>query len=225
MMSRPVLTLLSVGICLLGLAACGSDRDALATMNTVRNAATTLAKPITQRETPPTAPPRVTRAVLDTILSPVDLVTLENNGAQAVVGKIATNGDVETWSSVDNLRLSMREGVVLASRGFSDDLMSAQVPRLAQIKQTNTPYTRRYVTLTGDDQPVTQAFDCKTARVGGESITIVDLKFATQRITEACAGPTGSFTNDFWFEIGGKLRRSRQWVGEAVGFVVVEHLQ
>jgi hypothetical protein len=223
-MMRHPFPLLAGVMALFAVTACGTDRDATATIRSMQTSASALVGGL-KTPTSPAPPARVTRDVLNTITSPVDLVLVEKAGVQGVIGKLGTSGDVETWASIDNLTLSMRDGMILATRGFAGDLMSAQVPRLSQVMKPGQPYTRRYGVLSGDDQIMMQQFDCQTARVGAETITIVDLRFATQRITETCVGPTGAHKNDFWVETGGKLRRSRQWIGESIGFVVVEHLR
>jgi hypothetical protein len=221
MMTRPF-QLFAGCLVMLAVSACGSDRDETATLRSLQTSASGV---VGIFKKPTAAPPtRVTRAVLDVITSPVDVVTLENANVQAVIGKLSTSGNVETWTSVDSRTLSMRDGMILATRGFAGDLMSAQVPRLSQIMQTGQPYVRRYGLLSGDDQMVMQRFECQTEKVGAKSITIVDLRFSTQRITETCVGATGAHKNDFWIESTGKLRQSRQWIGEAMGFVVVGHL-
>lgn len=167
----------------------------------------------------------LTRATLANVVTPVDLVTIERTGAQALIAKIAINRDVETWSSVDNKTLSMRGGVVLATRGLGDDLMSASVPQVARLQQVGPTYQRAHVVLDGEDKPVTSQFNCSTASNGPETITVVERSYSTVRLTERCLGATSGFSNDYWFDLGGKLRRSRQWISESVGHVVIEHLK
>lgn len=208
----------------LTVAACGSDKTNDGPTEALKAVASTLSAPLRAKPDAGAKGIGLTREALANILTPVDLVTVEKTGAQGVIAKIGANNGVETWSSVDGKTLSMRNGVVLATRGLGGDLMSASVPTPAQLRQGGS-YQRVHTLLDGEDKPVILRFDCRAARSGDETITVVERGYATQRIEETCTGETGSFSNAYWFEIGGKLRRSRQMVSESVGFVVIEHLQ
>ena len=218
----PRALLLLLGI--IGLSACGSDNNQTGTATPIGVAASALKNSLGRAAKPAPGGIGMTRATLANIVTPVDLVTIETSGAQGVIAKISTNRVVETWSSLDNKTLSMRDGVVVATRGLGADLMSAAVPQLAQLRSSQ-PFTRSHVTLSGEDKPITSSYFCHPVQNGPKNIVVVERSYATQHITEQCNGPDSGFSNDYWFEIGGKLRRSRQFVSESVGFVVIEHLR
>jgi hypothetical protein len=222
-MTRLAIRLAIASFAALWLAACGSDTGQIATISAARTIATMAAGQMTGRGTPAPAGIGMTRATLANIVTPVDLVTIETSGAQGVIAKIGTNRGVETWSSVDKKTLSFRNGIILATRGLGGDLMSAAVPARTQVTVPGT-HNRRHVVLNGQDQPETLQFQCRTTAVGPDSVIVVERSYATQHYQETCSGPSGSFSNDYWAGIGGNLRKSRQWVSERVGFVVVEHL-
>lgn len=207
-----------------GLSACGSDQKEISTFSALQSYGTGLAGKFRKTAVPAGASQGITRATVDGIGAPVDLVTIENRGAQGLIVQVGTNGSVETWSSADNKTLSMRNGMLVATRGLGGDLMSAAVPNLAQLESGQT-VKRAHTVLDGEDKPFTHRFDCRGIRNGAKTITVVERSYQTQHITEDCNGPDGSFSNDYWVQTGGKLRRSRQFVSESVGFVVIEHLQ
>ena len=217
----------SFALCLAmaGLSACGNDQNQGGFGAALKEAGSSLSGSISNKKKPVSGNIGLTRAALANIVTPVDLVTIESRNAQGVIAKIATNRGVETWSSVDKKTIAMRDGVIVATRGLGEDLMSASVPQLAQLQNGSLGHNRVHTVLDGEDKPVYQRFDCNAIRGGAETIVIVELAYATHHVTEACNGPSGRFTNDYWFQTGGKLRKSRQWISDSVGYVVIEHLQ
>lgn len=122
------------------------------------------------------------------------------------------NGDVQTWSSEKYETIALRQGMLIASRGFGADLMSADAPSLAQIASGHGSFARRYFYLNGGDQTQQYDFACNLASGGAEAITIMAKTYAARKVTESCSGATGSFSNDYWFDNGNILRQSHQMV-------------
>lgn len=170
------------------------------------------------------APAKLTRAQLDTIITPVQMVKLEKLGVEGLIAQIGTNRGIQTWSSVDTKTLSFQDGILIATRGFSGDLMTAEAPSRAQLADTRQDYLRHYVFLSGDNQEQRRNFTCVVVDFGPETITIVERAYATSWMRENCTGRTGSFDNDYWYDASGRLRQSRQWAGGTLGHVVIQHL-
>jgi len=206
---------------LVALGACGSDSDHLSGVTMARS----IASGVTGIGRAPEAPAGLglTRASLAQILTPVDLVTVESTGAQAVIAKIASNAGVETWSSVDKKTLSLRSGVLVASRGLGDDLIGASVPSLSQIL-AGGPYARSHSWTGDDDRVIRHDFSCRGQVIGITSVTVVERSYSVRHLREICTGAMGGFQNDYWQQIGGKLRQSRQYVSDGAGYVLIQHL-
>lgn len=207
-----------------GLTACGSDQAEFGATGAFKSAAMSTSDSLRGKDKADAAAP-ITRASLANIITPVDLVTIERRGAQGVIAKIATNRGVETWSSIDKKTIAMRDGVIVGTRGLGEDLMAAATPLLGQIRGGVGSYSRTHTLLDGEDKPVYHRYNCSANQAGSETITVVERSFAVMRVTETCKGPSGGFSNDFWFQNDGKLRKSRQWISESVGYVAIEHLR
>ena len=203
------------------LSACGSDNDRLNGFTVARDVVAGAASSV--RPAQQAGSLGLTRADLAQILTPVDLITVERLGAQGVIAKVATNAGVETWSSVDKKTVSFRAGVLVASRGLGDDLIGASVPPLSRIMAAD-PFTRSHSWMRGNDQVLRQDFTCRGTLVGSTAITIVERSYAVRQFRESCTGASGSFQNDYWVQMGGKLRQSRQFVSDGVGYVTIQHL-
>jgi hypothetical protein len=220
-----LLRLSSAAFLIAGLASCGPDQSQTGTTTALKAVGSAMSTSLHGGGKGASASTGLTRAQLAEIITPVDLVTIERRGAQGVIAKIATNQGVETWSSIDKKTIALRGGVVVATRGLGEDLMSASAPQIGQLLNAPSSYSRIHTILNGEDKPVHLRFNCQAIRKGGETITVVERAFATQRVTETCSGPDGAFANDYWFQTGGKLRKSRQWISESVGYVAIEHLR
>lgn len=207
----------------MSLTGCGTDTDRLQGFGIAKGIASDVTGKM-RRKAPPSKDLGLTRAGLASIKTPVDLVTIENVNATGVIAKIGSNNGVETWSSVDHRTLSMRNGVVVATRGLGADLMSASVPGVSTLASAGQGYGRVHVLLNGEDKPIKNRYSCSVADMGTETLTIVERSYTTRHMREECTGPQGSFANDFWFQSGGKLRKSRQWISQDVGYVLIQHL-
>ncbi len=155
---------------------------------------------------------RAFRANLEADGQPILLAsnaTLKYGTLHAPFGR---NGDVQTWASTGYQQISLRDGVMVATRGFGPDLMSAAAPSIATIARGNGTTRRQYFYLDGADQRQVVEYTCNLAVAGSESITVMTKVHATRKVTESCSGPAGSFTNSYWFENGLNLRQSSQFL-------------
>ncbi len=207
------------------LAGCGTDTDAIQGTRTLQ---AVVRQAVPGRPAAPAAPPGtvpgLTRAAVEAVPNPLMLVTIEARGATGVVAPAGRNGGVETWASADGKTLALRDGMLVATRGFGPDLISAATPSAAQVAAGGS-WTRLYVTLDGEDRTVPARHACTAAPAGAERLVIVERAYDTRRMRETCTGPGGaSIVNDFWFDAGGVLRQSRQWTGGPGGYVAIRRL-
>jgi len=213
-------TVLSLTLCL-GLAACGNDTESFAEAKLVRSV-------LTDRvggATPGAATPRLDRATLANILTPVQAVTRESTGQQAIIANVAVNNGVETWSSVDDVTISLRNGVLVATRGFGADLMAADVPSRAGLLALGSTHTRAHTMLNGLDQAVRTLYTCSVTKREPQAIVVVEISYQTTHVVETCSGGDQTFENAYWFDRAQNLRKSRQWVGADVGYLLIEDLR
>lgn len=206
--------------CLLGLSgivlmSCGTDVDETLSARSIV-AVGQSAVPGTRQAAPTSG---VTRAGVEGLGQPADMVTVERLGAAAAIIRFETNGDTETWVSFDQKSLALRQGQIVGTRGLQGDLVAAEVPALARIAAGNGTHSRTLVTIGDDDQTVQQTYSCTMSAAGPQAITILGKTHDTRRVVESCTGPDARFSNDYWFE-GGTLRQSRQWMGRTLGYIV-----
>lgn len=134
------------------------------------------------------------------------------------------NGPIRTWASKSYETISLKDGIVVATRGFGADLMSATAPTLGQAKSASGFFHRVYYYLDGADQPQQSDFDCNFASSGTETITVLGAAYATHRVTESCSNPQTRFENLYWFDGSGSLRQSLQYVSAQAALVQLQRV-
>lgn len=216
-MMKPFISLV-VGLFVL--VSCGNDTESFA----VARAAQAIAKAQLPGAQAPAAP-KLRRADLKDILSPIQLISIEQRNQKALVAETAQNGSVSTWSSVDKVTISLRNGVLVATRGLGDDLMAASAQPPSLKPAGGAAYTRLYTILNGSDQPVRVSATCSTVSNGGQTIEVVERIYQVTELVETCQAKTVTFDNQYWIDRSGNIRKSRQWVSPEVGQIVIEDLR
>lgn len=149
------------------------------------------------------------RGALEKAGQPVLLVTVPSRGAD-LFAPYGQNGPVITWATSAQQSIALDDGLLVATRGFGPDLMSASVPSLAQVSRATGTSHRDYYDLDGADQNRHFAYDCTLAPAGMEAVEVFGATYPTRKVTESCAGPDASFVNIYWFDADGRLRQSDQ---------------
>lgn len=169
------------------------------------------------------APAPVTRADIEKYGIPILRVVIPARGADALVTITDTKGDVVTWSTTDGTTFTLRDGVLIQTRGLGPDLMSSSVPSVADLLTPGGTHPRQYFFLGDNDQTTRRSYDCTVTIVGSETIEIFGRAHRVTRVSEECARAQGKITNDFWIE-GRTIRKSRQLASGGAGFIEFERV-
>jgi len=172
---------------------------------------------------PAKAPAKVTRADLEKFGVPILRTVMPVRGADALLTPIDAKGDVVTWSTTDGTTFTLRDGVLIQTRGLGSDLMSSQAPTVAQLLTPGGTHQRQYFFLGVEDRTTRRAYDCTVTIAGQETIEIFGRSHRVTKVAEECARPQGKITNDFWIE-GRTIRKSRQLVSGGTGFADFERV-
>ncbi len=169
----------------------------------------------------PVSTAKLSRPKIEKYGLPILRVIITSRGADALVTIRETKGDVVTWTTADGTTFTLRNGVLIQTRGLGPDLMSAAVPGVAQLKKAGGSHRRSYFFLGEDDQPERRDYACTMAVVGNEVIVIYAKSHATLHVSEECIRAEGKITNDFWIE-GSTIRKSRQLISPGIGYLESE---
>ena len=211
---RRIIAAVSAALVVASLSACGNDKAArenpfALALTSIRDRSAPKADPASQ----------LTREAIDQIEVPLILAVLETRDVSGALVQIGDNGGDETWASSYQVAVILRDGVLRGTRGFGEDMMSADVPSLRQLRTDGSATRRSYYHLDGNDQTRTDEFACRVQYSGAESLEVVGRTFATRRYAEVCRNDREQFTNEYWFKNSGKIVQSRQWVSPSVGFL------
>lgn len=142
-------------------------------------------------------------------------VALPERGQQAVLSRSGVNGDVETWMTADQVSFSLRQGVLVASRGLGFDLMGADVQ--GTLDALGAPargaYRRKMRYLDGQNHSFWRTAGCSTQEGGTER--------GLREVEETCHARDRTFTNIYRLNSQGEIVTSRQWVGPETGYAEI----
>ncbi len=136
----------------------------------------------------------------------------ENLGLNLRMVALDRDGDVTIWHDGQGHQIATRSGLLIWTRGFGSDLMSAKVPPPGAIRLGNQ-YQRLNYYIDGADLRYERRYDC-TVELPPEP----DTSSPGKHLREVCQGPVGKIRNDFWMS-GKQILRSRQWVTSTFGHV------
>lgn len=208
-------------------AACGTEKpgsnSVAATLGSMAKASVAKVKPKKAGGTAAAAPAPITRAELEKYGVPILRVTSTTLGQDGFLTMLDAKGEVQTWATPDGVTFSLRNGILIQTRGLGPDLMSADVPTVGQLATSGSTYQRLYFYLGADDAPTRRTFDCVTTTVGRETIQIVGRSHDVTHVTETCARTGGKRTNEYWIE-GKTIRKSHQYISAPLGYLDFERV-
>ena len=152
-------------------------------------------------------------------------VTLPERGASATLAPVARNGDVTVWQTLDGITLSLRDGLLVGTRGLGDDLMSADVTgtqAMLRAPATDLYHLHMRSYLDGEDRTRYSRYNCRETGRTDSDLSIGGEIRPTRRIAVDCTAPDGAISNLYWLDRSGEIVKSRQWVSPVVGYMETE---
>lgn len=172
------------------------------------------------RNADPTAPaaPVLTREAADA--NPGAFLLLSRGGSLASMVVAGTNGSKVTWMSADQVSVTLENGLLVATRGFVQDLMATDNSQvITALVASGGSAVREVEYLNGLDQITPVIFQCNITSGGYETVETLGVSVRAERFNEACTSDTFTFTNSYWISDEGGIVKSNQLVSPGVGFV------
>ncbi len=168
---------------------------------------------------------RLTPAVLEEIGTPILIVEFPQTGSEAGAQRLRAEGDLEIWSTLNGVQFAFRDGVLLYTRGIPGDLMSADLRNVRPAMASGgSDVVRVHRYLDGENQEMVRAYVCQYRQAGRERVTVLTGSFTTRKVIETCVSTTEQVENQYWFDAGGLMRKSTQWIGPDAGYVNFERI-
>jgi Group 4 capsule polysaccharide lipoprotein gfcB, YjbF len=128
-------------------------------------------------------------------------------------------GRIEIWRTSDDISMTLRNGMLIATRGFGGDILSSTV-QTAQSRPGPAQGDLMHQVRALDDREVTLAFGCDVVDLGIETIEVLEYKYSTRHVQQHCVASSGQVINDYWIDTNGSMIwQSRQWAGPIIGYL------
>lgn len=214
-MRRPGRVTLALAALLMTQGCAPSDEAQTASLRFVSRLAENL-----RDQVPPTPLADMRRAIplaLDRVDGPIFLLEQEKFDQGDFFVPAERNGAVVTWGSDSQATVALDGSVIVATRGFGDDLMAADpgpAPALLAAREAGR-YRRTMTFLNGEEQPERVVFGCALAPAAG-----------TANVWEEyCGSEQVEFVNTYAFGPDGGVVRAEQWIGFLNETVVLRFLR
>ncbi|RKF12412.1 hypothetical protein D6850_18250 [Roseovarius spongiae] len=181
------------------------------------------------------APDEVARQAAGALASTtgrVIVVAIPERDVLTVMQEIERNGPYITFGTADRRSITLKGGMVTATRGLGNDLMSADVDAVtALIRRGETDATRRVNRyLDGENRTISLAPWCQVKPAGPGAVALGEVQARTTRMLESCLADTGSadtasFQNSYQVDGAGRIVQSRQWISPLNGYIVIQSLR
>lgn len=181
-----------------------------------------------QRVIPP--PPGVDLSTTERLIesgAPRLEITLLDQGISTLMVRSNAREGVTRWRAIDNAQIFLRNGILIGTRGLSDDLMSADVRDVAPLILAGRAgeAERFHGYLDGEDRLRIRAYVCDVAPVRREVAQIPEAGgVEALLVEEKCHGIDYDLANRYWIA-SGRVVRSEQFVSDRVGRVQILFLQ
>lgn len=175
--------------------------------------------------------PPLTRAALDAVEGAFIEVTVEQRPATAYLFLSAERDDalpghIVQWRTEDDVTLTLRNDVLIATRGLGGDVVSSAVNVAPGVAGPAAGGPKLLDIRDGDLQIRRLRLLCELRDLGPAPVEIVERRHPTRHLRERCGGaPEGEVVNDYWVDAGaGIVWQSRQWAGPHVGYLRIRRL-
>jgi hypothetical protein len=166
----------------------------------------------------------ITPASIAASTTPLLFVELKDTSQQAIMSLTGRNDDVVTWSTADGKSISLRNGILVATRGFGFDLMSAEVTgTIVALNGGPRVYERFATYLDGTNRTVIRSFSCTMSGPQSEVINSFDRVVQVYLWIEDCSSLEGNVQSEFWLA-GNDVWRTTQQGHTSLGEILTERL-
>lgn len=134
-------------------------------------------------------------------------------GGAEIFALATVDGSYTVWGSDSQTTVTLEGPMLIGTRGFGDDLMSAEIGPANRLlaSRTEGDYQRVLRFINGENKIRQFAYDCRLSQI------------SSAIMQENCTNREQAFKNLYEFDPEtGSVRRSEQWMGSATGYLILE---
>lgn len=158
---------------------------------------------------------------------PLELAVREDEKGWAFYVAIGSNAGFDTYGNDQRQTMTLRRGIVTATRGLGDDLMSSDISQTAALIAARRAGqgTRIMRFLDGEDQTREIVMTCSVTRGDAAPVALGEVNTTATAMTETCRSGSRTITNTFLVDASGRSLGSRQWLSEMNGYMLFQTLR
>lgn len=174
------------------------------------------------------APQQIPREALAKYGKPVIYISVPRFGSNLPAIEVATNGPYRTYLGGDKASVTLRDGIVTATRGQLVDLiaqdLSLSPKQIFYGGSFPKLYTRTQRHLNGEGKLTTHVYNCAIAPAeADEVLDVLGRKTSVRQYSELCKNAERAFQNSYWIERGAqRIWKSHQSISKEVGHLIVK---
>ena len=158
--------------------------------------------------------PKKTSRWLSRFKQPVILISSLDDKNQATLVALGNNEEKLTWVSSDGISLTFDQGVLIATRGYSHDLIALKYLNPVDLfKSKDIKYKKVHRYLTGDNKYNDIHFQCLGKRGQSNPVLFLEYKITLDKFVEDCVSDQHSYKNEYDLLSGTSVViKSKQWI-------------
>jgi hypothetical protein len=150
-------------------------------------------------------------------------INVRDVGAFDSLVTVGSNGARTTWIGASGISVTVEDGIVVATRGLSRDLMGADVRQtINAIRQGGGTSVRVHDFLTDQDQITQYRLECTIEIKGAEPVNRLSQSIPAIRFEELCRSDGLTLTNVYWMDANRSIVRSLQAVSPDSGYLQLD---
>ena len=163
------------------------------------------------------------KAWLSRFNQPIILLSSLDGKKTATLVALGNYKDKLTWVSADGISVSFLNGVLVATRGYSQDLMESQQTDLNIIFTQNVKTrSKKYRYINGENRYIELNFNCTLLAKTNTPSVFFNLTIETTKFKEICRAGSVKHTNEYYVLPGTNIvLKSVQWISEANGSIII----
>ena len=167
-----------------------------------------------------------TKKWLEKFNQPIILTSSTDKKNQATLVALGNNAERLTWVSSDGISLSYDNGVLIATRGYSQDLLSLRYEKPSKMFSSNyLQYKKTHRYINGENRYNDIQFKCTGRKKAQKSIKIVEYTLLVDRYVETCIHAEHRYTNEYDLLSGTTVVvSSKQWISPTNSYFLTYNL-
>ena len=180
-------------------------------------------KPATNPSEKPTEKKIYDKAWLSKYNQPIILLSSLDGKNTASLVALGNYKNILTWVSADGISVSFLNGILIATRGYSQDLMESQQNGIGTLFTGNTKTRlKKYRYLNGENEYKELTFSCTIIEKTNTPSVFLALTLETTKFTEICKAAATTHTNEYYVLPNTSIiLKSKQWISEANGSILI----